>query len=321
MTEVKTSEETGLQWAKVATLLSVVVALTLAVAKAVVWYRSGSVAILGSLADSILDLAASVIAFIGVRMAAIPADHNHRFGHHKAEAISSLVQLVLISGSALFVLIESIRRVFAPEPIAAAGEAIGVMVLSIGLTTLLVAVQTIAIKRSRSLATEADRAHYLGDFLANAGALLAIVLATRFGLLWADGVAGLVAAGFLVWSVWVIAQRALPQLMDEELGPEDRAAIVAMIMEDSDVLGVHALRTRKAGPTEFIQLHIELDPEMPLRQVHVISDRVEARLHAAYPDADIMMHQDPHGYVEAHDEFGQPDRKNASVTDTEQAVG
>lgn len=302
-----------MNWAKLATLWSVATALVLALAKAAAWQQSGSVAILGSLADSFLDVLASVIAFIGVRMAAQPPDHNHRFGHDKAEAISSLVQLVLITGSAVFVLVESIRRLLDPQPINNSNFALWVMLLSIVLTTILVGVQTYAVRKSGSIATESDRAHYIGDFLGNAGTLFAVILAARYGLLWADGVAGLVAAGFLFWSVWEIGRRALPQLMDEELDEEDREHIAALVQADRDVLGLHALRTRRAGSTPYIQFHLELEADMTLRQAHAIADRVEAALRKEYPEADLIIHQDPHGIREAHDNFGQPlDGKNST---------
>lgn len=293
-----------LNWAKFATICSVSVALILTVVKAYAWRESGSAAILGSLADSLMDLVSSVIAFIGVRKAAEPADANHRFGHHKAEAVSSLVQLVLISGSAVFVFAESLKRLVAPEAVAAPELAMGVMVFSILLTAALVLIQTIAIRRQGSLATQSDRAHYLGDFLANAGALVAVFLAANLGLLWADGVAGLVAAGFLAWSVISIARQALPQLMDEELGASDRAKILTVATADPDVMGAHALRTRQAGPVTYIQLHLEMEGAMTLEKAHLVSDRVEGALRAHFPSADILLHQDPHGQTENHDEFG-----------------
>jgi ferrous-iron efflux pump FieF len=294
------------RWAKLATSASICVALTLCLAKAVVWQRTGSAAILGSLADSVLDLVSSAIAFIGVRMAATPPDANHRFGHDKAEAVSSLVQLVLISGSVVFVLVESLRQITSPEPLRNAGEGMAVMTLSIVLTGCLVAFQTFAVRRSGSLATRSDRAHYMGDFLANAGALIAVFLAARFGLIWIDGLAGIVAAMFLGWSVFEIGKHALPQLMDEELPDTDREAILALVREDAEVRGVHALRTRAAGRRRYIQMHLELDPDLPLRAAHRIADRVERRLHEAFPQADVILHQDPHGLREPHGRFGQP---------------
>ncbi|WOI52040.1 cation diffusion facilitator family transporter [Parvularcula sp. LCG005] len=293
------------RWPQIATTLSVGVAATLAVIKGIVWIESGSVAILGSLADSLLDLVASVIAFFGVRMAAQPPDHNHRFGHGKAEAISSLVQLVLLTGVAVFVFIEAVQAVMNPEPIQQAGAAKAVMIVSIVLTAILVSVQTYAVRQSASMATESDRAHYVGDFLGNAGILLAVILSANFGILWADGAAGLAAALFLGYSVIDIGRRALPQLMDEELDADERQRIQEIVQGDPDVQGAHALRTRQAGNVRYIQMHVELDPDLSLRVAHKISDRLEAKLLMAFPGADVILHADPHGHVEPHDVYGQ----------------
>ncbi|ADM10649.1 cation efflux family protein [Parvularcula bermudensis HTCC2503] len=299
------SERSGISWPSLATGAAAFVATLLVILKAAAWIETGSVAMLGSLADSLLDLLASLIAFLGVRIAAQPPDENHRFGHAKAEAISSLVQLVMITGSAVFVLVESIRALIDPAPLAHANLAIQVMVASIGATLLLVAFQTFALSRSTSLATESDRAHYLGDFIANAGILLAVILTGRFGILWADGVAGVLAAGFLFWSVISIARRALPQLMDEEVSAAERAKILRIITADPEVAGVHAVRTRKAGPTTYIQGHLELDPHLTLKHAQEIADRVDLKLREEVPGADVILKQDLHGQTPEHDAFGQ----------------
>lgn len=299
------SSASGPNWAKLATFWSLTTAILLAIAKSFAWQQSGSVAVLGSLADSFLDVLASGIAFIGVRMAAQPPDNNHRFGHHKAEAISSLVQLVLITGSAVFVLVESVRRLIDPQPISQPSLVIWVMLASILLTIVLVGVQTYAIRQSGSVATESDRAHYIGDFIGNAGTLVAVLLASSLGWLAADAVAGLIAAAFLFWSVWEIGTKALPQLMDEELDDEERQRISDIVRADRDVLGLHALRTRQAGATSYIQFHLELDPDLSLRAAHQITDRVEKRLREEFPGADLIIHQDIHGMKETHDQFGQ----------------
>ncbi len=300
------SAPAGARWALAATGISISVALILIIAKLMAWQLSGSAAILGSLADSGMDLVGSLIAFAGVRWAAEPADHEHRFGHHKAEAMAGLAQVILISGSALFVLKESLVRFASPEPLAAGNLAMGVMALSLLLSIGLIAFQTVAIRKTGSLAVEGDRAHYLGDVVANAGTLLAVILAVQFGWLLADAIAGLAAAAFLGFSAMSIGRKVIPQLMDQELSDKDRDLITGLITKDEDVLGYHALRTRKAGDRVYIQLHLELRPDLTLLMAHEIAERVEASLHTAFPGADIIFHQDPHGEADAHDISEQP---------------
>ena len=289
-------------WARAATTASLTVALGLVFLKVWAWRATGSAAILGSAADSGLDLLGSAIAFGAVRYAAMPADDDHRFGHQKAEGLASLLQAVVITLSALFVTVESLRRLIEPEPIERAQLAVWVMAASAAVTVALVAFQTLAVKRSRSLAVEGDRTHYVGDVIANLGALFAIILASRFGFLRADALAGLLAAAFLLWSVRDIALRALPQVMDQELPEADRDRIQQIVTADPDVHGFHALRTRRAGRRRYIQMHLELDGEITLNRAHAIADRVEKTLEAAFPETDVIVHQDPVGHAPAPQE-------------------
>ena len=289
-------------WARAATTASLTVALGLVLLKVWAWRATGSAAILGSAADSGLDLLGSAIAFGAVRYAAMPADDDHRFGHQKAEGLASLLQAVVITLSALFVTVESVRRLIEPGPIERAQLAVWVMAASAAVTVALVAFQTLAVKRSRSLAVEGDRTHYVGDVIANLGALFAIILASRFGFLRADALAGLLAAAFLLWSVRDIALRALPQVMDQELPEADRDRIQQIVTADPDVHGFHALRTRRAGRRRYIQMHLELDGEITLNRAHAIADRVEKTLEAAFPETDVIVHQDPVGHAPAPQE-------------------
>ncbi|MEM9284586.1 MAG: cation diffusion facilitator family transporter [Pseudomonadota bacterium] len=274
------------------TSCAVGVALILIITKLVAWVLSGSVAILASLADSGLDLLSSFTAFAAVRIAATPPDDNHRFGHQKAEAVSALLQTAVIAASATLVALESIGRLFNPQPIERLDVALGALLLSVVLTVGLVLLQTVAVRRTDSVVLKADRAHYLGDVFANAGALAAVVLAAQFGLMRADAVAGLFATGFLFWSVKVVASQALPELMDEELPDEERRQIAHVIDQDPDVVSYHSLRTRKAGPSRFIHVDLELPGSMSLRDAHAVSARVTASLQHIFPGADIMVHKD-----------------------------
>lgn len=268
------------------------VALGLVVAKLIAWRVTGSAAVLGSFADSLLDVLGSGVAVAAVRYAARPADDDHRFGHQKAEALSALVQSLVITGSALFVAYESVQRLILPEPLAQPQVAVWVLAGAAAVTVALVAFQTLAVRRSGSLVVEGDRAHYAGDVIANLGALVAVLLSARFGFLRADAIAGLLAAAFLLNSVRQIVTRALPQVMDQELPEAERERVLAILHESPDIRGFHDLRTRRAGRRRYIQVHLELDPEMTLRCAHVIADMVEKRLREAFPETDVICHQD-----------------------------
>ncbi len=293
MTQETGKAATNLAWARMATLVAIAVAATLCAAKLAAWLLTGSAAVLGSLADSGLDLFGSVVAAGAVRYAALPPDDNHRFGHHKAEALTSLGQVALIAASAALVFWESAQRLISPQPIERPEFAIGVLALSLTMTVILVAFQTLALRRSGSLIIQGDRAHYTGDIIANAGALLAVTLGAYFSVPYADSLAGLVTAGFLLYAGWQVAKQAIPQLMDEELPENDLAIIKTILSDDPDILDFHALRTRRAGARRFIQVDVQIDPEISFRKAHDITDRIEVKLEEAFPDADVIVHPDP----------------------------
>ncbi|MEO1188374.1 MAG: cation diffusion facilitator family transporter [Pseudomonadota bacterium] len=271
------------------------VASTLCIVKLYAWLVTGSAAVLGSLADSSLDLFGSLMAAGAVRFAAQPPDDNHRFGHHKAEALTALGQVALIASSAALVLWESTRRLIAPGPVENAFFAGSALGLSLLLTLVLIAIQTLALQRSGSLIIRGDRAHYLGDVIATIGALTAVLVWAYTGWVQADALAGLLAAVFLIRAGWVIAREAIPQLMDEELPEDDRAVIHTILSNAPDVRDYHALRTRRAGGRRFIQVDIQIDPDLTFREAHTITDRIELAIEGSFPDADVIVHPDPAG--------------------------
>jgi ferrous-iron efflux pump FieF len=277
---------------KWATRASVAVALTLVVTKAVAWWLSSSVAMLGSLADSTLDLLASLVTLFAVKTAILPADHDHRFGHGKAEALAGLFQAAIMSGSAVFLLLEAGQSFWAPKPVAASGVVIQVSVLAIALSLALVAFQSYVIRKTGSLAVSGDHLHYKGDLLMNLAVVIA-AYASSAGWLYADSVFGLLIALYILVGAAEIARPAVDMLMDRELSDKDRENIFNLALGNSDVLGLHELKTRLSGRDMFIQMHLEVDGAKTVKEAHLISGEVEAIIGEAYPDADILIHIDP----------------------------
>lgn len=282
------------------TLMSVATALVLCLAKGAAFLASGSVAVLASLADSGLDLLASLATFYAVRYAAAPPDAEHRFGHGKAEAFASLMQAGLVFASAALVGQEAIRRLIAPEPVRQEGWAMAVMVFSLVATGLLIAAQTRALRRVSSVAVSGDRAHYASDLAGNLAALAGIAALAWFGWTWADAAAGLIVAALLLWAAIGVFREAADQLMDHELPEADRARIVALVTADGRLSGVHQLRTRSSGPYVHMQMHVDVDPGLTLEAAHALVVAAEKRLLAEFPAADILIHPDPRGRAEPH---------------------
>lgn len=278
-----------------AALAAVAVAFLLILLKAAAYVLTGSVAMMSSLADSALDLFASTINLFAINQALMPADREHRFGHGKAEPLAGLAQGAFIAGSATFLVIESIGRIAAPRPLDHPAIGLAVMAVSIVAVVGLVLFQRVAVRRTGSIAIRADRLHYLGDLSTNIGVVIGIVLAARFGILVADPIVALCVAAVLTASAWHIGKQSCDQLMDRELPDGDRDRIKSIALAHPEVRSLHDLRTRAAGISKFVQLHIELDPAISLTRAHEISDAVEADIHAAYPDTQVIIHQDPAG--------------------------
>lgn len=282
------------------TRLSVAVAVLLIALKAFALGASGSVSILASLADSALDLVASLGTFFAVRWAATPADHDHRFGHGKGEALAALVQAGLVFASALFIGWEAVQRIFDPRPVTSGYWGVLVILISIALTGWLVWMQGRALRRSGSLAVEADRAHYAGDLAANGVVLIGVISGAFLSAPGLDAAAGLIVAIWLFWGALAILKGAADHLVDKAAPPADLATITTAVLADPRISGVHQLRTRMAGAALMIQMHVDLEPTLTLEAAHDIVVEAEARLLAAFPHADILIHPDPRGRAEPH---------------------
>ena len=299
MTDAPASNNANGRLMRLASYVAVSVALVLIAAKLGAWLLTGSVALLSSLIDSVLDAFASIVALVAIRQALTPADKEHRFGHGKAEPIAALGQAAFIVGSALFLSVEAVRRLWAPQPVTQQEIGIAVMVFSILVTLALVAFQAHVIRRTGSLIVSADSLHYKGDLLINLSIIASLVLTGWFDFPLADPVFALGIAAYLLWNAKGIGGEALDMLMDRELPDEERQTILALARAHPGVLGVHDLRTRAAGPIRFIQMHLELDGDTRLAEAHEIADAVEAQIEAAFPGADVIVHQDPHGIPDA----------------------
>jgi ferrous-iron efflux pump FieF len=280
---------------RIATTASVGVASVLVLVKLIAWLLTDSISLLSTLIDSLLDVAASTLTLIAVRHSLEPPDREHRFGHGKAEPLAALGQATFITGSAIFLLIEAGGRLLDPQPVVRPSLGIAVMIFSVVATFVLTRFQAFVVKRTGSLAVGADSLHYLGDLLTNGAVIVAILLVTKFGWVLADPLFAIAIAAYIVKTAFAIARGALDMLMDRELPDADRARIKTIALGQAGVIALHDLRTRVAGPTSFIQMHVEMDGNMKLRDAHAIADGVEAALLEAFPGSEVVIHQDPFG--------------------------
>ena len=288
-----------------ATNLAVAAAALMIVGKLGAWLATDSVSILSSLADSVMDVLASLINLYAVRQALQPPDREHRFGHGKAEPLAGLGQALFISASAIFLIVEAVGRILEPEPIARAPVGIGVMVFATIVTMALVTYQRRVVRLTGSTAIRADALHYASDILMNIGVIAALALAMTVGWGLADPIIALVIAAVIIHAAVRVARSAIQQLMDREFPEQDRERIRQIVLEHPDVLNCHDLRTRRSGIDSFIQVHVEMDSSLTLLRAHEISDDVEARIRKVFPHAEVLIHADPEGIEEPMPSFAR----------------
>jgi len=281
-----------------AAMASVAAATLLLLLKTYAAWETGSVAMLGSLADTRLDLIASLITLMGVRVAATPADREHRFGHGKAEALAALVQAILITLSALAIAWRALARMIDGERTDAAAEGIAVSLVAIAVTFALIAYQRSVVRRTGSLAIGADAAHYQSDLLLNLSVIAALALDQFGGFGGADPVFGLGIAFWLVLSARKAGFQAVDQLMDHEWPEEKRRRFVEVAARHPQGRGIHDLRTRSSGADEFAQFHIWIDPAMTVAAAHHVVEEIEADLAREFPGVEVLIHLDPEGQVD-----------------------
>jgi ferrous-iron efflux pump FieF len=284
-----------------ATTVAVSMALLLIVLKGYAWLNSGSVALLGSLADSFLDLVTSSVMFVAVRYASQPADDDHRFGHGKAEAIAALMQGGLTTVSAILLAHTSVLRFVGGQKVEAPEAGIIVSIIAIVTTLILVLVQRRAIAKTGSVAIEADHAHYQGDVLLNIAVIVALVLESYVHLRGADNVFGVVIAGVILVTGYRAVRRAWDMLMDKSWPEAERAKLLQLVKDHPDVRHIHELRARTSGFDKFVDFHIWVDPLLTVAQGHRIAHDVEDVLAKQFPHTDFLIHVEPDSPSERHD--------------------
>jgi len=279
-------------------MASIAMAVFLIGLKAWASIETGSMAMLGSLADSGLDLLASLVVLAGVRVAALPADSNHRFGHGKAEALAALMQVILITLSALFIGYRSVERLLSGARTQDAELGIGVSLVAIAFTLALITYQRYVVKRTGSVAISTDRLHYASDLMLNSSVIVALALEQFANLTGADAAFGVLIALWLLYGAWTSSSHALDQLMDREWPEDLRQRFLDAAMEYPELAGLHDLRTRTSGTHHFAQFHVWVPGDWTIREAHERLDRVEEELQKRFPATEILMHVDPEGHTD-----------------------
>lgn len=297
MTTAKVAAEHSVHSTRAA-LASVTLALLLLIAKTWAAYQTGSTAMLGSLADTALDVIASLTTLVGVRIAAMPADHDHRFGHGKAEALVALAQVALITVSAIGIAWRAADRLINGAQTEAMGDGIAVSLLAIVSTFLLLWYQRQVIARTGSVAIKTDNVHYKSDLMLNGAVVVALVLEQALHVAGADALFGIGIALWLLWGAFRASREAVNQLMDREWPEVERQEFLDAAAAYAELQGLHDLRTRKSGTLRFVQFHVWVPADWTVKQAHDRLDAVEEDLQKRFPGTEILIHVDPEGQTD-----------------------
>ena len=281
-----------------AALASVTLATLLLFAKGYAAWATNSTAMLGSLADTALDLLASLATLIGIRIAALPADHDHRFGHGKAEALVALGQVMLIAGSAFAIGWRAVSRLMTGAQTSDAALGIGVSLFAIAATLALLAYQKRVIARTGSVAIQTDNIHYKSDLAFNGAVIAALVIDQYAHVRGADAAFGIVLALWLLYSAARAAGESVDQLMDAEWPLAKREAFLSACAEHPELKGIHDVRTRTSGVHDFVQFHVWVPADWTIREAHDRLDPIEEQLQTRFPGTEILIHLDPEGHTD-----------------------
>lgn len=279
---------------RLASYFSVATALFIVSIKTYGWINTNSVAIMTSLLDSVLDISSSLINMIAIRIALIPADDNHRFGHHKIQDLAIFTQSSFFIFSGLFAIFSSIKQIFVNHQVYNYNEGFIVIILSILTNIALIQYQNYVIKKTNSKIIEVDKLHYVIDLITNLSVIVSLYI-TQY-IWYIDILFGIAIGSYITFNAIKILRESIRNLTDEELSNEKKEEIIQIISQHTKVKGIHEFKTRYAGDKSFVQFHLELDPNITLLAAHDISDDIMYKIQTKIKNCEVLIHQDPAGY-------------------------
>lgn len=288
---------------KKATVISTTVALVLVISKMAAAIFSGSVAILASAIDSLLDLTISLFNYFALHNAEKDPDDAFNFGRSKLEPLAAVIEGVIISMSALFILYEAISKLIHPQPMEAIAVGIYIMLFSISLTTILVLFLRKVAKQTGNMVIKADALHYQTDILSNLAVLASLGIVAFTSISAVDAFFGIGIGVYMIYSAYPIIKEGIFMLLDAAASEEDIIKIIQTIKEQPECQDFHHLKTRVSGSHIFISVHIVFGISTSLYDAHLASDKLELRLKKLFEDKKIhtIVHMDPYDDSEIND--------------------
>jgi ferrous-iron efflux pump FieF len=278
-----------------AATIAAATASLLALAKLVVGLLSGSLAVLATAVDSLMDVACSGLNAYFLRIAAKGPDEEHAFGHGKAEALSGVIQATIITMGGVWLISRGIRRLLAPEPVASPAAGITVSAAAFVVSLALVWFLRREARRTKSIALHADAFHYVTDIATNTVAGVALALYRVFGWQWVDPVASLLIAAYIIRASVDILREAADELLDRGLPREVEDEVKTMLKGFApEVRGYRSFRSRRAGGTQFFEFDLLVARDTSFERAHDLAESAVNRIRARHGQGtQVMVHTDP----------------------------
>jgi len=289
---------------KKATVVSTSVAALLVLMKMTVGILSGSIAVLASAIDSLLDLTVSLFNYFALHTAEKNPDEKFHFGRSKIEPLAAVIEGSVISFSALFILYEALSKIVHPEDMGHISESIWVMVASMLITAFLVLFLNYVAKKTDNMVIRADALHYKTDLFSNGAILLALGLIHYTGEQLIDPILGIFISFYMIYSAIPIIKEGVLMLLDAALSKEEIEKIEAVLQEEPIIKNYHYLQTRESGSHVFISVHLVFNISISLYDAHLISDKIESNIKALFTtkQVHVLIHMDPYDDSEVNDE-------------------
>jgi cation diffusion facilitator family transporter len=275
--------------------LSIVAALVTIALKMAAWRLTGSVGLLSDALESLVNLAAALLALWMLRVAASPPDEDHPYGFSKAEYFSAGIEGGLIVVAAAGILLAAIPRLLHPQPLELPALGLGLTAIATGVNFGVARLLIGAGQRFHSITLEADGRHLMTDVWTSLGVFTGVALVFATGLDWLDPLVALAVAVQIIWTGAALVRRSVRGLLDAAISPVDKSAVTGLLGEYSRRYGVsfHALRTRQAGARRFLSFHMLVPDAWTVSQAHRLSEELEERIRSLVPNASIDTHIEP----------------------------
>ena len=288
---------------KKATIISSLTAAILIVIKLAIGILSGSVAVLASAIDSILDLIVSAFNYFAISKAEKPADEQFNYGRGKVEALAAVIEGTVITMSGIFIFYEAIKKAYRGEIVSHLTPSVIVMVISLVLTVALVMFLNFVAKKTDNMVIKADALHYKTDIFSNGIILVSLVIIQLTDFYLIDSIMGVVISIYIIYSAYEIIKDGVYMLLDASLDKKIVENIENIIKEEKNVNDYHFLKTRRSGNTNFVDVHLVFDTDISLLDAHRAADRVEDKIREINKKDEwiINTHLDPYDDSEIND--------------------